>query len=107
MGVVHAAWVPAGSGDHGGELLFWAEEPEGTRPPAARGGPVHPFAIGPGPLRELLVSLGVGGQLLPGAASLLLPCSGDGPLADGAPAEGAVLRPWRVSGLRAPLAYAA
>jgi superfamily II DNA or RNA helicase len=107
MGVVHAAWVPAGSGDHGGELLFWAEAPVGQRPPGAGGGALHPFVLGPVPLRELLVGLGLGGQLLAGAASLLLPSRDEAPLADGAPAEGAVLRPWRVSGLRAPLAFAA
>jgi hypothetical protein len=105
MGVVHAAWVPAEGGDPGGELLFWAEGPEGA--PRAAGGALHPFALGQGPLRELLVALGVKGQLQAGAASLLLPSDEGGPLPDGAATRGASLRPWRVAGARAPLAFAA
>ncbi|HEY3080998.1 MAG TPA: DEAD/DEAH box helicase [Chloroflexota bacterium] len=106
MGVVHAAWVPAESGDLGGELLFWAEEPAGA-PSAGDAGSMHPFALGLAPLRNLLVGLGVGGQLLPGAVSLLLPSADERPIPDGAPADGARPRPWRVAGLRAPLALAA
>ena len=106
MRVVHAAWVPADAGELGGELLFWAENADGSTHPTG-GAPVHPFALGVAPLRELLTGLGVGGQLAPGAASLLLPSDGEGPLPDGAQAEGAPLRPWRVAGLRAPLSFAA
>src|SRR5687767_15080817 len=115
MRALHAVWLPAPSGDIGGELLFWAE------------------GLALGPLRDRLTALGLGGQLTPAGVTLRLPLARAEEAAvalaaptprssqvasllpsDDAPAKAAGqaaseeprLEPRRVVGLRAPLSFA-